>query len=306
MEDGLISTIRKGSMTGKFKVHAFKIVAQPENQSSIDEIIDAIGNSEFTGRIRKIGEADIRIEHIEKLEKQNLWFIDFVKFRNINGPAKGSAKKKVVPFDIEEDESFCEETGLIYDPDSGYCVIQYNHNGVRFGSIQQYLSMFNLDEVNIFTLAPKYNEEAMRKFENNKGIKKLTVKIDTRSLSNDDFQAGTSLNGALSIGNETGAETIEIVITASRKKKSFLSDTAAKTIESFRSLALAKPDAIDKLEVSYVDKLESKIHALDLLGQRLEHSFGDIPLSEGLRWSRSDRIKALLRAHQSWRKQLNE
>lgn len=286
-------------MTGTLKVHAFKVIEHSDNTTTFESLLQILEKKVLLERLRYVGDTKAQLEHIEL--QDHMWFMDFTRFRNSSGPGKGDGTAVSKPFSFNGDETFCEQTALMYDPKTKYCIVQFNHVGVKQGALTQYFSEFIDSENNIFEFLPKYNEDAMRKFEKRKGLKKLTAKIDTRQVSKNDYKAGTSMYEALSIGDDSGAETIEIVISAGRKKDSFLNKTADALADTLKSLTSNNVDAVDKFEATYVDKTDSKTAALDLLGERLNHTFNDLPLDQGRRISKDERYKALKRAFKSWK-----
>lgn len=286
-------------MTGTLKVHAFKVLEHSGNTTTFEDLLEILQKDTLPGRLRVVGDTRVQLESIYL--KNGLWYLDFTRFRNSSGPGKGDGSSLSKPFSFNGNETFCEQTALLYDPSTKYSVVQFNNIGLKQGALTQYFSEYINLETNTFEFLPKYNADAMRRFEKRKGIKKLVAKIDTRQVSKSDFAAGTPMYEALSIGDESGAETVEIVISAGRKKDNFLNKFADNFADSLKSLTKTNGDAVDKFGATYVNRTDSKTETLDFLGERLSNTFKDLPLDQGRRISMDERFKALLRAHKTWK-----
>ncbi|HAS8528874.1 TPA: hypothetical protein I7769_20465 [Vibrio vulnificus] len=161
-------------MAGNFKVHAFSVCHLNDVTEDLDEVLTQIQADALEDRIKTIGQVQVRIEHIQQDDDGN-WKLDFVKFRDVHGPGKAARDTPVTGFEFDEGEVFCEETAAIYFPATGYILIQYNHHGVRAAAVEEYLSIYTADPDNQYTLRPKYDEDADRRFDNRAATKKITL-----------------------------------------------------------------------------------------------------------------------------------
>lgn len=280
------------------KVHAFG-VKKYDNSGIFEDLLRQVEADGLMARVRPIGAHDMRIEHIQ--QKDGLWFFDFGKFRQQHGPGKASKSTPIQGFVFKQGEVFCEETACLYVPASGHLLIQYNHHGARAGTIQDYFNIYDQNNSYGFGFLPKYDETVEKKFKDRSAIKKILFEIDPRYLSQSDRVSGTALTQALDIGNESGGEKVELVISAGRAKKSTLRNFIDKTAETLKNMAGTNPDAVTKLRVGVVENLDSNMETIDLIAQRLVHEFGDIPVGADLRMPRDDRYKALVRAYNAWK-----
>src|SRR5712671_1150043 len=102
--------------------------------------LDAIVRTPLEDRNRARNANFIRLETHE--QRGGLWLCDFVKIRMDHGPSKAGLTQPAKGFELKNDEGFGEETAFLWDSTNDWCVIQYNHFGVRPSAIAEYLSLF--------------------------------------------------------------------------------------------------------------------------------------------------------------------
>jgi hypothetical protein len=290
-------------LAGNFKVHAFSVCHLNDVTEDLDEVLTQIQADALEDRIKTIGQVQVRIEHIQQDDDGN-WKLDFVKFRDVHGPGKAARDTPVTGFEFDEGEVFCEETAAIYFPATGYILIQYNHHGVRAAAVEEYLSIYTADPDNQYTLRPKYDEDADRRFDNRAATKKITLAIDPRLLNQGDRDANTGLSQAIDLGNRSNASKVEITISAGRGRDRSLNRFVDRTITAARRLVNDNPDSVSRLDVGVVDNLDSKMQVLDLIAHRLMRNFTDINVGDDKRWPRESRYQAIARAARGWRRVL--
>ncbi|MGL6625727.1 DUF6731 family protein [Aeromonas jandaei] len=290
-------------MAGNFKVHAFSVCHLNDVTEDLDEVLTQIQADALEDRIKTIGQVQVRIEHIQQDNDGN-WKLDFVKFRDVHGPGKAARDTPITGFEFDEGEVFCEETAAIYFPATGYILVQYNHHGVRAAAIEEYLSIYTADPDNQYTLRPKYDDDADRRFDNRVATKKITLAIDPRLLNQGDRDANTGLSQAIDLGNRSNASKVEITISAGRGRDRGLNRFVDRTITAARRLVNDNPDSVSRLEVGVVDNLDSKMQVLDLIAHRLMRNFTDINVGDDKRWPRDSRYQAIARAARGWRRVL--
>ena len=290
-------------MREKFKVHAFGVRLH-DKSGNLEDLLEQIKKDGLSARVRTIGYSDMRIEDVTY--KDGLWFFDFGKFRDQHGPGKASKSTPVQGFAFKKGEVFCEETACLYIPKSRHLIIQYNHHGARAGKIQDYFNNYDPNNAYTFELVPKYDETVERKFRNRAATKKIIFEIDPRFLSQSDRVSGTALTHALDLGRQSHGEKVELVISAGKPKRNYLSEFIDKTAETLKKKAEENPDGITKLKVGILENLDSRMEVLDLIAQRLVHEFDDIPLGSDLRFPKVERYKALRRAYNGWKNVLKK
>ncbi|MBO2568626.1 hypothetical protein AYI84_04670 [Shewanella algae] len=280
------------------KVHAYKVEVAPSSEP-LDAVLEQIeAENSPRRRIRLINHVELRAEAI--VSDNGLWLLDFVRIRTTHGPGKVGRDSEVEGFEFDEEEGFGEETAALYDPGTGYLLVQYNHHGVRFGVMADYFSAFNEAVVNLYTLKPKFDEDVERRLIGQGITKKLAFTIDVGRMSAQDIQRGAPLSKALDYGVESGADKIKVEISVRGDKSRSLSERVQDALGALRSMAGHNEDAVTKLEVSGKESADSITEVLDLLGHRLSIEFNDLTPGADLRYSRDDRWNALKRARNGW------
>ncbi|MDO6594681.1 DUF6731 family protein [Neptuniibacter sp. 1_MG-2023] len=280
------------------KVHAFK-VERTDESSPLEDVFSLIERERnLRERIRIINQAELRAETVEL--RDDVWLIDFVRIRTDHGPGRVSRDAEVEGFDFDDEEGFGEETAALYDPASGYILVQYNHFGVRAGVIADYLSAFDGTSNNLYTFKPKYDEDVERRLLNQGITRKVAFTLDVSKMSAQDRQRGQALSEAISYGREAGADKIKVEISVSGERQRGLADKAKEGIASLQNILGQNPDAVTKLEVAGREERDSVTEVLDLIGHRLSSEFNDLRVGADLRYPREERWRALLRAKNGW------
>lgn len=286
-------------MAGKFTVHAFGVLHKDGSQA-LQDVLKLVEQDPIEDRNRYVGTSSIRIEHIAYDAKDNVWYMDFVKMRDTHGPAKGSKTKAVEGFLFKDDETFCEETAVIYSPKTNHIIVQYNHYGVKYAAIENYFSYYNDALNNVYELTPKYDADVERHFEKRSAIRKLEMGIDPRHLTKADKVQGTAVYDAIDVGDKSDAAHVSIEITATRGKKGKLNQYIDKSVEFLRKLQATNPNAVSKINATVVS-IDNKVQVLDLIAQRLSRTLSDLPLGDDKRWPRDDRYRGLRRVMLGWK-----
>lgn len=279
----------------KFKAFAFQLTTH-QGSSPLAQALKQIQSDSIENRVRNIAFSDIRVEHIQFIN--GLWFLDFVKFREVNGPGKGSKDKPIQGFSFAQGETFCEEAALMIDLQKGNAVIQYNHHGVRHLSMETYLSNY-MGAGDIYSVIPIYDKNIDSRFNNRKSLQAVKIKIAKNKLSAADKQANRSLASALS-GLDDSAEYIEISLSVGNSKKKKLSSTSERIADEVMALSQSTPDAVKKLEAKIIENNYAKQTVLDLIEQRISETIHGLNVGPDKRWNRGDRYRALQQAYQRW------
>mgnify|MGYP000048732862 CR=1 FL=1 len=281
------------------KVHAYKVEAV-DGSRMLEEVLLQIENEQsLRERIRLINQVELRAESVS--QQNGLWLMDFVRIRTSNGPGKVGRDSEVEGFEFDEEEGFGEETAALYDPSSGYILVEYNHFGVRAGAIADYLSAYDGTEISLYTFKPKYDEDVERRLLNHGITRKISFCLDITRMSEQDRQRGRALSEAIDYGRQNGADKIKVEISVQGERQRSLAQNALDGLSALRSILGQNPDAITKLEVSGKENQDSVTEVLDLIAHRLSIEFNDLVLGADLRYPRDERWKALVRAKNGWR-----
>lgn len=281
------------------KVHAFKVESSEGSARLEDVLQQIVSELRPRERIRLINQIELRAEHVTI--KDQLWLLDFVRIRTNHGPGKVGRDSEVEGFDFEDEEGFGEETAALYDPATGYILIQYNHFGVRAGSISDYLSAFDGAANNLYTFKPKFDEDVERRLLNQGITKKIRFSLDVTRMSAQDRQRGRPLSEAIEYGRNNGADKIKVEISVHGERGHGLAKSALESLAALRSIVGQNPEAVSKLEVAGKENDDSVTEVLDLLGHRLSIEFNEMEVGSDLRYPKSERWRALVRAKNGWK-----
>ncbi len=284
------------------KVHAFKVDKQDDSAPLEDVLVLVERQANLRERIRIIRNSEIRAEAVE--QRDGVWLMDFVRIRTDHGPGRVSRDAEVEGFDFDDEEGFGEETAALFDPATGYILIQYNHFGVRAASIADYLCAFNEAANNLYTFKPKYDGDVERRLLNQGITRKVAFTLDVSKMSAQDRQRGEALSEAISYGRDSGADKIKVEISVSGDRNRSLAEKARNAITSLQNIMGQNPEAVTKLEVAGKEDRDAITEVLDLIGHRLSVEFSDLQVGPDLRYPREERWTALLRARNGWHRML--
>jgi hypothetical protein len=281
------------------RIFLYKVVSEP-NTFDLAERLRHIHSLSVDARNRDRNLDHVRLEDLR--EERGLMFADFLKIRMHHGPAKAGLDTPVEGFDLDSDEGFGEETALVFDPSNGHIVVQYNHHGSWPTAIAEYIGLFEHSNPVSIDFAPKLDASVHAKIKRAKIVKKLTLAIAPKALSDEDYDAQTSLgSGIREIARRSDAERIEIVISARRSRSSSLNIDLSFLNQWIRRLGgSSEGSPILTARATATDDERSPSEVLDLLEHRLT---SEAELTPGLdkRYPRLDRWNALERAFNTWR-----
>ncbi|MBD3648873.1 MAG: hypothetical protein HUJ31_15810 [Pseudomonadales bacterium] len=281
------------------KIHAFEVECSDDSEA-LEDVLEAIADEEDPeAKIREVGLGiDVRCEDI--VQRDGFWLLDFVRFRSDHGPGKVGVDTEIEGFDFDEGESFGEETAALYDPTSGFILIQYNHFGVRYGPISEYLSLFNEDEDNDYTFKPKFDQEIERRFQQQGITRKLEFGINATRMNATDRAVGRSLEQALAFGRAPGSDRIKVTLGVGPRDASLNRRFVRNIVRDLRRMIGADERTVTTLRVTGKENHDAETEVLDLLGHRLTFE-SEINPDEHLQFPRNDRYRALRSARTHWR-----
>jgi len=283
------------------KIHAFKVEVGQKSAPLEDTLNLIKSEADLSRRVRLISQSETRAEWLEK--RDGLWYLDFVKFRTTQGPGKAKRRGIVEGFTFAQGESFGEETAALYDPKTGFILVQYNHSGIRAGAIAQYLSEFNGAATNDYNFLPKFDPETERRLVRKTIKKRLLFKIDVNEMDAEDIKQGVALADAVALGRSSAAGQVEIELTATGGGQG-LGAKVGDILTAVQNLYARNPAAVKSLKVAGKIDADDALEVLDLLKQRLYVQLDDIRPGADLRLPLSERWKGLDRAKNAWKRYL--
>jgi hypothetical protein len=247
-------------------------------------------------------ERDRQIMRLEVLEKRgHFWLCDFVKVRMDHGPGKAALDKAITGFNLKEKEGFGEETALLWDTKTNYCVIQYNHHGPRDTSIAEYIAFWERDSLVDFSFAPKLDDSIHAKLRKKKIVRKFTLSCAPKKLSNADYETNTSLSASIASLGQTDADLIHITVSVSGSKDRSLNFSLPAISDWIQRVGGSSKDSPVKAARATAKGNETEAsEVLDLLHHRITTEKAVSP-GKDKRYSLNDRWALLQQAYYEWK-----
>lgn len=282
------------------KVHLFK-VTWDDNTTALPRVLQRITHDPIEDRLRSIGTHEVRIEDIRN-ERGHEWLLDFGRLRFEHGPGRARRDAQIQGFRFRDGEGFGEETAALYDARTRYMAVQYNHDGVRAGTIQEYLSSYLANEANAYELAVTFDHDAERRLERKTYFSRFSVGVAVERMGVDDRHAGVPLMDAIGIGRDIGARRLNIELSMGPGRSGHGLDRHAvdRIHRWIRRTLRQDAESITEAKFSGRDNLDAETEVIDLIHQRLVQEFDDIHVGPDLRYPREDRWRALRRAMRGW------
>lgn len=223
-----------------------------------------------------------------------------------NGPGRVGRTTEIAGFDLGDDEGFGEETAALYDAQTNYVLVQYNHHGVRASAIKKYFNVINHTPAGVtgYELSIKLDPTAEIKLAQKNFINKIHYKIVTSRLTEAHRVAGLSLHEALAMSEEQRGGSIEVTISAP-KRENLLMSSVKKTVNALRGMATAdqeeETNVLTQFEIEGRDGILDRADAVDMLSPKLVSTVDGLTLGGDRRYTRRSRWDGLLRARHGWR-----
>jgi len=280
------------------KVHLYKVNAT-DGAPPLRDTLEKLRSLTIVERLKFVSGADIRLEEIHApASGSNLWKLDLCKLRN-QGPGKASEQQPTTSFQLQQGERFSEETALIYDEKLDYLVLQYNHHGPRATAISNYLSLF-LQQGLEYWFAVQLDPTAQARFMAKKQFTRMAIRVAPAKLSAAWRKANIAMSKAFDTEQKTfGGDWILVETTLQARSQGTLK--IKDKVKGIFGLADESEEAVRKLEVAGRNAFGEKVEPVDLLAEKLEITYKNLPLDAGLRVSAQDRWTRLSEALTIWK-----
>lgn len=299
----LLAFGNKDIMANDMKVHLFRVRTMDGAEPLVD-LLTRIKADALDARLRRIGYHEMRMESIvapgEAGNDSPYWLLDFTKLRFEHGPGKISRGAPIEGFELEDDEGFGEETAVLYDPASNYLILQYNHNGPRSGTIEQYLCSYEDAVVGKYSFLIVLDETANLRLAQKDIIKKVQFKVAAPRITNAQLNGNVPLGRVLDMANNLDGETVEIIISSGRGR---LSAGVQNLLETLRGMMpAAAHDADGALQTFRVTGTagDGETDEINMLVTKEEQSIDNLVMGDDLRYTQASRWNGLLRARRGW------
>ncbi len=283
------------------KIHAYKVTARGE--LSLDQVLTHLSHLPLVQRLRTVSGSEIRLEAANKAGRT--WSLDFGGIRP-EGPGRASPEAPIADFDLAANEGFGEETAAVFDINTGYMALQYNHRGPRSARIQGYLFRFarlmagltedvSSDDDHGFTFFPVVKHDALERLNRAAIVKKFKMSVFVPGLAHIEQPQRQSLAGILATPVVGSAANLNFEISAGRKRGASLNVSG---IRQMVQDALGLGDEVQALEAVIRETEDAPSEPIDLLQARLE---ADVRVDRtGRRFGRNERWATLRGVLDSW------
>lgn len=286
------------SLKTPMNVHLFKVV-KSQGARPLTEVLAELQLMSLEERLRSVGINDMRLELAERpAADQKYWKLDFCKLRT-QGPGRAGRQEVTKSFALGEGERFSEETALVYDAETEFVSLQYNHYGPRAQAIADYLSIF-VPQGESYSLLLQLDPTAQARLKSKKQFTRLVYKVAPAKLSDAWKRNNVSMYKAIEAQQTTyGGDWVCVEVALEQR-----SPTSLKLLDKIKGvigLANEGDDAVRQLEIAGRDAAGENIDVVDLLTEKLVLSYKGLPQDEGFRVSAIDRWKCLEEAMRTWR-----
>ncbi len=285
-------------MNEKMKIFLYEV----SEQTPVIETIHHIKNLDLEDRVKNISGYDMKLEEIEdrRIGSSTVILMDFCKHRQ-SGPGRAKRDQKIQGFDLEQDEAFGEMTTVLYDPETHFIVIQYNHYGPRAGAIASYLSEFFKSQV---TFKPRLRDDVLAEIDKKQYNTSLSFSYSYATLTEEHGKLlgiAAILNNTETFGDNIG----EVVITVKKKRGSYskMENQTGFLKKILRFVNNNDEGVIKSARVKGAMTPEDEPELLDLINAKIsEEREGLVKDEETKMYSFQSRCKLLIRSFKSWKK----
>lgn len=298
-------------MANAMKVHLFR-VRTLQDAEPLEHLLGRIQTDPIEDRLRKIGiqKQEIRLESIlapgDNGNATRYWLLDFTKLRFDHGPGKVSRDEPIEAFELNDDEGFGEETAVLFDPTTGYALIQYNHNGPRSGTIEEYLCVYDNAVVGKYSLLPVLDDTAGVRLAQKDIIKKVQFKVAAPRITNTQRNANVSLGRVIDLADNLDGEMIEVTVSAGRGNlTSKAVNSLIGTLQKLIPVGHGDEDSpLRTFKVSGRQGVKGDTDEINMLLNKEEVTIDGLESGPGLRYTQASRWKGLERARNGWKKKI--
>ena len=282
------------------KIHFYKITTENSNDN-VSSLLDRINESALSERERTINNKPVYLEFCRS-RSDGSYELDFTLRRIQNGPGHSRRGIETRDFDLEEDAGFGEQTAAIWSP-LGKLAVQYNHNGIRPGTIGDYLQRFligsNENEMPMLTLVPEVAANAFARLQNSEAHTRIECTIDTGNITQEMADIDASLRFALQSREDTGAGRISFTLSLGYNRGG-MGLNRNSSMNMLRRLMAN--NNVKRLKAQVRNDVDGSLEILDLFEQRETREFPNKNLEKtpGLRYTRSSRINAIRTMFDQW------
>lgn len=289
-------------------VNLYKLQSVP-GTPLLTDILTYINLLPLTDRLKRVGNFDIRLEHIAPPRSadntSDFWLLDFIKLRFEQGPGKVGRSTPIEGFNLADDQGFGEEAAAIFDPATQYIAVQYNHHGVRATSMQDYFNQFLSGGANViaYSFAIKLDERSDVRLAQKNFITKVKFKIAPSKIIAGHRNADIGLSTILDFNSQQNGGNIELTIKAAKGENL----RNGPVMSLIRALKLIRTDdveeditALTQFEVVGRNDILGRADSINMLAPKLQVVIDQLSLGGDRRYTILSRWIGLQRAMRGW------
>ncbi|MGE5523159.1 MAG: DUF6731 family protein [Rhodospirillaceae bacterium] len=289
-------------------VYLYRVSRFTDGTEKLEKVLQAMMDDSLEARLRSCGTVEVRAEAIRAPRTDApYWLFDFGRLRFEHGPGRASRKKAIEGFDLAPDEGFGEETAALFVPGTNFLILQYNHYGVRHGTVEQYLSMYRRGAHNDYRLHLKLDDDADARLARKQLFKRFVFGLVPGKLTDQYRKQGVALSSALRVGEDLNADAVEVTVSVNRARKSALSHrNVHQLMHALRAAMSTTQSPVNKLIVAGKDDESSVTEVIDLIAPKMSLEFDNLIMGTDRRFTRDSRWHALERAYGAWENQIGK
>lgn len=263
---------------GKMKTQLY-VLSTINAIAPLATILDRIRIAAIQDRSRTVNGTIYRIEEINAptLDKP-YWLFDICKMRTDHGPGIASDLQQTSGIPLVNGQRFSETTAVLYSPHNNHLVIQFNFNGPRASAIANYLSVWANIQGASYEFIPKLNQQTQARINGKTQLTKISFKVAPANISAAFMTQHRSLAQAIHAQQAaSGGEFIEVTASITARDRA---QTLPRSLLN-GVMALLESDVLEKGNVTGRSAPDEKVEAIDLLNEKEELKFNDLPVSNG-------------------------
>lgn len=283
------------------KIHAYQL-SQVDGYDFV-AVLNQLADRPLDSRFLDDSLSAMRLEALTV--EDGLILADFMRRRE-HGPGLYRRGEPLGGFniDVSAGDGFGEETAMVYDPASGFLVVQYNHFGPRPLGIADYIDGAdeswvhpNRNQTPVFEFGVRLRPDGYARLRGMSIFRSFEAKISVPAVSKNDLSDGRGLGSVLQnpIG---GLETVTIKYSTGLPRDSSLhQNDVLRLLNQIQRLG----DAVRRVVVKAKPTEDDSTETINLLDDRLEV---DLPIEIGDdgRYPRNIRWALLKSAYRTWRR----
>jgi hypothetical protein len=288
------------------KVHAYKVTKNDKGVLPFEKALEAIWNLPQANRLGTLRQFGVRLESLALTG--GVYEMEFSKpvYQDL-GKLSGTAPTSAIP--LGNDEDFGTFTAAVYDPNTEYLLLEYNHSGARVGYIRDYLSEFS-SHAKGYDLNIKTKDRATIKSISNRDIPKMHLTIAPKKLTVADRARGQSLlTSILSVSDSMEGDTIQLTVscrqlkgTDNRRAKLGLEQSNLEEFAEFADYMKTRNPSAFRLKFIAKDNKNVTEDVLNFLGMKLEYErFLNEAASGPRKYPLQDKLQIIHEARTAWK-----